>query len=216
MKKSYKLEILDNGKSIDGFHQGYINISIDPDDYNDMLLLVSSLTSMLVEAEVKLNSQGKDSLGLTLRVFSNDGVLFESITALDSYKMNRKIKSWFDSSMSTYITVNGIRYHGELIEGMIPEETKLNPLKVKEEIKLSKGSIITTIRDKYNTVHQYMLVKDGNKDPRPYRLISLTGGYTILVGFSSLKAIDALRFIENMGMRIVGIEDPRKSHHLYK
>lgn len=210
MKKTYEVEILNHGEYIDGYHQCNVNISIDSDDFNEMLLLVASLNHMKTAAKFNLDEQGKDDNGLTIRVFADDEVVFESIAALETYMMKHKVEAWLDYGNETYITVNSIRYHGKVVAGMIPKEHK--PYVIKKDINLRKGTVITTYCDIFHTVHQYILVKDANIEERPYRLVGISGGYTIQAGFNATNPNDAIHYLEALGLSIVSIEDPGKYH----
>ncbi|USK62250.1 hypothetical protein [Peribacillus asahii] len=119
MKVNYIVEILSEGKEIEGF--GYSNsvFSVDKENFNDMLLLVDFITTAMTELDSVIDEKVGNVPLVTLRIYSEGHVLFESLKAFNDYLQEKHIQSWVDSSFKTYITVNGIKYQGEVEKGMV-------------------------------------------------------------------------------------------------
>lgn len=82
------------------------------------------------------------------------------------------------------------------------EEPKMDEIK--------RGSIITCYRPEYKTIHQYMLVQDG--DSLLYKLISMVDGvgFKILTNFGSRKPEYVTEYLKDyLGMEIMSIENPK-------
>lgn len=115
----------------------------------------------------------------------------------------------FNEGISAYILDATLEYSEDYANGDHFLESDLVPYEEpKEEIK--RGSIITCYRPEYKTVHQYMVVQDG--DSFLYKIISVVDGvgFKILSNFGSTKRNYIVEYLKDyLGMEIMNIENPK-------
>lgn len=116
MRREYKIEMFSNGLNIKGFEPTLL--AIDKEEFKDMLILAEYTTEVLSEADFLLDEAGKPTMD-GLRIYADEDVLFDSLQSFEDFKKKHKIEAWMNNSFSTFITINGIRYYGEIEEGMI-------------------------------------------------------------------------------------------------
>ncbi|WP_019156902.1 hypothetical protein [Robertmurraya massiliosenegalensis] len=121
MEKKYVIEIAIQGKQITEMKGAYL-FSLDKDDFNKMVQLCDLISSLMFEADYCVNDlMGLDSNEITLKVYSEDEVLFESNEAFMDYKNKYRIESRIRSDFSLVTYVNDIRYYGQIYEGMLDD-----------------------------------------------------------------------------------------------
>ncbi|MEQ2529068.1 hypothetical protein WMO40_20550 [Bacillaceae bacterium CLA-AA-H227] len=120
MEKEYLIEIRCLGKEIEEMENGStFKFSLNKEIFNEMVLLCDYISNQLFEAEFCVGSMGLNSNDITLKVYSEEDILFKSVKAFLEYKDNHHIEARLTSDFSLITYVNNIRYYGEIEDGMI-------------------------------------------------------------------------------------------------
>ncbi|WP_374724214.1 hypothetical protein [Calidifontibacillus erzurumensis] len=116
---NYKIEIRYNGKEIEGMLMSTTTFEVNKTNFNDMVLAVEMISNLLFEAECIVAEKDLPVTDITLKMYSDNDVLFNSVTEFMDYKKRHRIETRIRSNWSLITYVNNIPYHGEIVEGML-------------------------------------------------------------------------------------------------
>lgn len=115
MKKAYLIDIRCDRKIIEKMEKELYSFSIDKNDLNEMVWITGVVSYLLFEAQCVTTGD------ITLKVYSEDDVLFDSIEALEKYMRSRQIEHCLSSNLCVVTYVNKIKYYGSIEDEMLVE-----------------------------------------------------------------------------------------------
>lgn len=111
------IDVIEEGKVI---HQFRKSMEVDKDSFASMVKLSDYLNDILFELDMQFDTEhSKHSPILTLKVFSENDILFSDIDSYRDYTDTHRIVSRLKSDWSLITYVNEIPFYGDIEEGMI-------------------------------------------------------------------------------------------------